>query len=441
MAAPNGSHVNWADQVPIAVAPLNCVPYTGPPLDNFDSDMAQNEVNPLLKSQPAMLFLPPQTTEKELNDILETTTHGVVVLGSAASGKIGPLIGAIDISESDDGFLFRVALPGVKKDEKFKCDIQADGTVTINGVTNTGEKKVNVHNMVFEMHTQNLCPPGDFSVSFKLPAAVDPLTLKNELANGVFEGVVNKKPLKGGKQKIEAHRKNAEKNQKSKGSQFEARVVALKVTCPICKGIARQAPWLIDGAVSRGDHPVDVLTRRWKVRDAIVDLTQIGPTSADMAQNGVNPILNNQPAMLFLPPQTTEKELNDILETTTHGVVVSGSAASGIIGPVIGAIDISESDEGFLFRVALPGVKKDEKFKCDIQVDGNVTIQGVTDTGEKKVNVHDMVFKMHTQNLCPPGDFSVSFRLPAPVDPLTLKNELADGVFEGVVNKKLVKGL
>ncbi|CAN1779524.1 hypothetical protein LINPERHAP1_LOCUS14768 [Linum perenne] len=40
-----------------------------------------------------------------------------------------------------------------------------------------------------------------------------------------------------GKQKIEAQRKNAEKNQKNKGSQFEARVVALKVTCPICKDL------------------------------------------------------------------------------------------------------------------------------------------------------------------------------------------------------------
>ncbi|KAK3183453.1 hypothetical protein Dsin_030739 [Dipteronia sinensis] len=38
-----------------------------------------------------------------------------------------------------------------------------------------------------------------------------------------------------GKQKIEAQKKNAEKNQKSKGSQFEARAVALKVSCPICK--------------------------------------------------------------------------------------------------------------------------------------------------------------------------------------------------------------
>ncbi|KAL1834709.1 hypothetical protein DCAR_0104921 [Daucus carota subsp. sativus] len=38
-----------------------------------------------------------------------------------------------------------------------------------------------------------------------------------------------------GKQKIEAQKKNAEKNQKSKGSQFEHRAVALKVTCSICK--------------------------------------------------------------------------------------------------------------------------------------------------------------------------------------------------------------
>lgn len=38
-----------------------------------------------------------------------------------------------------------------------------------------------------------------------------------------------------GKQKIEAQRKNAEKNKNSKGSQLEARAVGLKVICPICK--------------------------------------------------------------------------------------------------------------------------------------------------------------------------------------------------------------
>lgn len=40
-----------------------------------------------------------------------------------------------------------------------------------------------------------------------------------------------------GKQKIEAQRRNAEKNQKAKGSQLEARAVALKVSCPICKSL------------------------------------------------------------------------------------------------------------------------------------------------------------------------------------------------------------
>ncbi|GLT91340.1 hypothetical protein SLE2022_092310 [Rubroshorea leprosula] len=38
-----------------------------------------------------------------------------------------------------------------------------------------------------------------------------------------------------GKQKIDAQRRNAERNQKPKGSQLEARAVALKASCPICK--------------------------------------------------------------------------------------------------------------------------------------------------------------------------------------------------------------
>ncbi|AQK72499.1 hypothetical protein Zm00014a_030639 [Zea mays] len=38
-----------------------------------------------------------------------------------------------------------------------------------------------------------------------------------------------------GKQKIDAQRRNAERNQKSKGSQLEARAVGLKIVCSICK--------------------------------------------------------------------------------------------------------------------------------------------------------------------------------------------------------------
>jgi hypothetical protein len=38
-----------------------------------------------------------------------------------------------------------------------------------------------------------------------------------------------------GKQKIDAQRRNAERNQKAKSSQPEARAVGLKVVCPICE--------------------------------------------------------------------------------------------------------------------------------------------------------------------------------------------------------------
>ncbi|KAF3632803.1 hypothetical protein FXO38_25986 [Capsicum annuum] len=48
-----------------------------------------------------------------------------------------------------------------------------------------------------------------------------------------------------------------------------------------------------------------------------------------------------------------------------------------------------------------------------------------------------MVFKMQTQNLCPPGEFTVSFQLPGPIDHLNLSCVFgSDGIFEGVVKKK-----
>ncbi|KAL6180904.1 PREDICTED: zinc finger protein 706-like [Fragaria vesca subsp. vesca] len=56
-----------------------------------------------------------------------------------------------------------------------------------------------------------------------------------------------------GKQKIEAQRKNAERNQKPKGSQFEARAVALKISCPICKAQLANAKQLADHYASK--HP------------------------------------------------------------------------------------------------------------------------------------------------------------------------------------------
>ncbi|KAK6116939.1 hypothetical protein DH2020_049314 [Rehmannia glutinosa] len=47
-----------------------------------------------------------------------------------------------------------------------------------------------------------------------------------------------------GKQKLEAQKKNAEKNQKGKGSQLEARAVGLKVVCPVYGLIVFLNTWL-----------------------------------------------------------------------------------------------------------------------------------------------------------------------------------------------------
>ncbi|XP_076931710.1 alpha-crystallin domain-containing protein 22.3-like [Bidens hawaiensis] len=175
--------MDWADQDPVDVAPLNWVPYTAPPFDTVEQNQPLNH--------PTMVMLHEFSTVEELQQIL--SIKGFVVEGAAAGDLLGPLIGAFDVSDSDDGFLFRVSLPGVEKNEKFKCDVQEDGTILIEGASSTGGKTVHSHNMVFEMHTQNLCPPGDFTVSFKLPAHVDPTTLKQVLDNGVLEGVVKKK--------------------------------------------------------------------------------------------------------------------------------------------------------------------------------------------------------------------------------------------------------
>ncbi|CAD5181901.1 unnamed protein product [Musa acuminata subsp. malaccensis] len=56
-----------------------------------------------------------------------------------------------------------------------------------------------------------------------------------------------------GKQKIEAQRRNAERNQKPKGSQLEARAVGLKVICPICKVQLANHNQLVDHYGSK--HP------------------------------------------------------------------------------------------------------------------------------------------------------------------------------------------
>ncbi|XP_057549871.1 increased DNA methylation 2-like isoform X1 [Amaranthus tricolor] len=144
------------------------------------------------------------------------------------------------------------------------------------------------------------------------------------------------------------------------------------------------------------------------------------------------------PGIVILPSQASRDELKRIGEIVKNAYAVTGSAAKGHIGSVIGLMDIEESEDSYLFRVALPGVKRENRaFQCEVESDGRVQIKGETVTGEKKVYRHSETFIMQTQNLCPSGPFSISFQLPGPVDPRQFSGRFGtDAILEGIVMKR-----
>lgn len=77
-------------------------------------------------------------------------------------------------------------------------------------------------------------------------------------------------------------------------------------------------------------------------------------------QGDTEPVEAAKPALIYLPSQPTEEEWGNILSVTRSGIGLSGSAAVGTIGPVLGKMDISESKDTYLFRVSLPGVARGE---------------------------------------------------------------------------------
>lgn len=205
----NGSTPLDPLQPVLDVPPLQSFPPPGPPPNinatsatKSDDCSSSVEINPgrPFGELPAMVFLSSLPTDEEWNNIITASKSGVALTGSAAMGKVGPAIGAVDIGESEDEYIFRVSLPGVVRDENnFICDVQPDGEITITGVTLTGEKVVRRNSMVFEMQTQNLCPPGDFSISFRLPGPIDhEKSIRGVFgSDGIFEATVKKKPSGG----------------------------------------------------------------------------------------------------------------------------------------------------------------------------------------------------------------------------------------------------
>ena len=90
------------------------------------------------------------------------------------------------------------------------------------------------------------------------------------------------------------------------------------------------------------------------------------PLESNDKSNSVHQVVNNQPAdpvqpsLLYVPSRPTEEQLNTFLSVTNAAVMMSGSAAMGMMGPLVGKLDIGEDDTSYIFRVALPGVARGE---------------------------------------------------------------------------------
>ncbi|KAL9445674.1 hypothetical protein AB3S75_013540 [Citrus x aurantiifolia] len=118
-------------------------------------------------------------------------------------------------------------------------------------------------------------------------------------------------------------------------------------------------------------------------------------------------------------------------------VTLTGTATKGMVGPPIGVVDIGISKLAYFFQAALPGVRRDySHFSCEIEADGKVHIQGST-SGGKTIRKRSRVFRMRLHQICPPGQFTLDFSLPGPVDPRLFSPHFrCDGIFEAVVIKQ-----
>ncbi|CAK7345980.1 unnamed protein product [Dovyalis caffra] len=121
---------------------------------------------------------------------------------------------------------------------------------------------------------------------------------------------------------------------------------------------------------------------------------------------------------------------------TTPDVIVTGTAKSGGAGPAIGLFDIGVNEQAYFFRVVLPGMRRNESnLKCEIEHDGTVHIEGVVAAIDARLlKDSSKVLRMRLQQLSRPGAFTISFRLPGPVDPRLFSAKFReDGILEATL--------
>lgn len=91
------------------------------------------------------------------------------------------------------------------------------------------------------------------------------------------------------------------------------------------------------------------------------------------------------------------------------------------------SVDISETDNAYLIKGEIPGVKK-EDVKVTIQ-DGMLTIQG-----ERRQEKEEKGKKFHRIE-CSYGSFARSFRVPSDADESSVKAEFKDGMLNVTLAK------
>ncbi|KAK3198311.1 hypothetical protein Dsin_021726 [Dipteronia sinensis] len=119
-------------------------------------------------------------------------------------------------------------------------------------------------------------------------------------------------------------------------------------------------------------------------------------------------------------------------------ITLTGSAAIGGLGPVIGRVDVRESKDSYLFGVALPPlVGGDSEFKCFVYPTGKVSIREMSTIADKTVRSSSKVFEILNQNVCLPEPFSITFHMPGRI----VVDELygyfgTDGTLKAIVKKE-----
>jgi HSP20 family protein len=118
------------------------------------------------------------TLQNEMNRLFNTV-FDTPAPGNGGGGTLRRWMPAMDLVETEDSFVLRADLPGMKQDD-VKIEFE-DGTLTV-----SGERKVE-HDSKNEGYYRVERAFGSFSRSLTLPQGIDPEAVTANFDNGVLE--------------------------------------------------------------------------------------------------------------------------------------------------------------------------------------------------------------------------------------------------------------